>query len=248
MKIGKFNIKNNGRCFIIAEAGINHNGNINIAKQLVDIAVNKKCDAVKFQTFKESEIKGLHNITYDETEEIKEYCDKKGIMFLSTPHSISAIDFLEDLVPAYKIASPHITNDDFIKKVIEKGKPLIASTGSIVTTSRMSSFADVNHLLSITPQDQIALLYCVSKYPCNDFDFERFGNFFYLYDYIPIGFSCHSLNLDYSLQAIKRGACIVEKHITIDKNYECPDNNVSLDPTELEQLVNRIREIEKMRK
>jgi len=230
--------------YIIAEAGINHNGDFEIAKQLVDIAVEAKADAVKFQTFKTTEL-SFKNLTYEEYEKLKVYCDMKNITFLSTPHSLSAIDFLEPLVPAYKIASPFITKRYFVKRVLIKNKPVIFSTGSLKNKNRRATDFEVKQLLSyVNHNKNIALLYCISKYPCYNFDIKEFVEFLETYAIYPIGVSCHSPEIQNSLDAVGAGACIVEKHITIDDSFKCPDKEVSINPEKLKTLVNEIRKIE----
>lgn len=257
IQIGERKIGNNYSCFICAEAGINHNGSIEIAKQLVDVAVDSGCDAVKFQTFKRSKsdfpditmetytkYRDFPNLSYDEFIELKKYCDKQKIIFFSTPHSLSAIDFLAPIVPAYKIASPSITNDYFVRRVKSKGKPIIASTGSINRQNRKATCDEVDHFLSVANNGNLALLYCVSEYPCYNFDDKDFLRFKDRYDSYPIGFSSHSKNIDYSIYAVQLGACIVEQHITLSDEFSCPDKNVSLNPAELKDLVETIRNIE----
>jgi sialic acid synthase SpsE len=241
-------IGDNQPVFIIAEAGINHNGNLTIAKLLVDVAVYAQADAVKFQTFRESELPALKNITYDETVELKKYCDKKGIIFFSTPHSLSAIDFLASFVPAYKIASPHITNDYFVKRVRMKGKPIIASVGSLIRHEGVATTEEVDHFLTVMNNNKnLALLFCISKYPCYYFSDDDFLFFKERYKAYPIGYSSHSKDLSYSLRAVRLGANIIEQHITIDDAVDCPDKSVSLNPEELKSLVDQIRLFEEER-
>jgi len=243
-------------CFIVAELGVNHNGDINVAKQLVDVAVKAGCDAVKFQTFKREKsdfpdismeefqrFRNIPNLSYDEFKEIKKYCDQKKIIFFSTPHSLGAIDFLADLVQVYKIASPNIVRDYFVKRVRVKGKPIIASAGSIIHKTGVATFDEVDHFLTLV-SNNIALLYCVSQYPCYDFDQKSFIEFRDRYDSYPVGFSSHSKDIEYSLQAVELGACIVEQHITLSDDFPCPDKDVSLNPEELSELVRCIRVIE----
>ena len=257
IEIKDIKIGENQPVFIVAEAGINAGDKIDVAKQLVDIAVETKCDAVKFQTFKPvkedfpdvtieffNKYRKFPNLSYEEFVEIKKYCDKKKIIIFSTPHSLSAVDFLAPLVPVYKIASPSITNDYFVRRVKSKGKPIIASTGSISHQTKRATEEEVDHFLSIANNHNLALLYCVSEYPCYNFDEEEFNDFKERYNGYPIGFSCHSKNINYSLRAVQLGACIVEQHITIADDFPCPDKRVSLNPYELEQLVNGIRSIE----
>lgn len=242
VKINNIDINFGEPTFVIGEAGVNHNGHLEIAKRLVDVAKKAKCDAIKFQTFKESEIP-YENLTYPEFEQIKEYCDFKKIMFLSTPHSLTAIDFLAHLVPAYKIASPFITKDYFIKKIRMKGKPIIASTGSITHQRKQATIMEVNHFLHIV-RHAVILLYCVSEYPCYHFDVVNFSNFLERYSKFPVGLSCHYPGIEYSLEAVLAGACIIEKHITLDEDFVCPDKAVSIIPDKLEEMIQEIRMLE----
>jgi len=258
MKIGERKIDRNEPCFIVAEAGISHNGHLEIAKRLVDVAIKANCDAVKFQTFKRTKkdfpdismkmylkYRDYPNLSYEEFVKLKKYCDAKKIMFFSTPHSLSAIDFLAPYVSVYKIASPSLTNDYFVRRVKSKGKPIIASTGSITTQSKRATEEEINHFLSIMNHNKnLALLYCVSEYPCYNFDSRAFLDFINKYSGYPVGFSCHSKDISYSLYAVELGACIIEQHITLDDDFKCPDREVSLNPQELEALVKGIRKFE----
>jgi len=242
MEINGDEIGYNKPCYIIAEAGINHNGDYDIAEELVDIAVRSGANAVKFQTFKETELP-FKNLTYDEFIQIKRYCDSQKITFLSTPHSLSAIDFLTPLVPAFKIASPFITNDYFVKRVKVKGKPIIASMGSVKNDTGIATEDEIKHFLRLA-NTNLAILYCISKYPCYTFNPQAFSDFIDSYNNYPVGFSCHHPGIEYSLEAFKQGACIIEKHITIDKTFKCPDKNVSIDEELLTKLISKIRDME----
>lgn len=257
IQIENIKIEENQPCFIVAEAAINHGGKMDIAKQLVDIAVDTQCDAVKFQTWKRDKKdfpeldmdsykkwRDYPNLSYDEFVELKKYCDKKKIIFFSTPHSLSAVDFLAPIVSVFKIASPSITNDYFVRRVKSKLKPIIASTGSITHNTRRATEDEIDHFLSIANNHNLALLYCVSEYPCYNFDESDFVDFKDRYSGYPIGFSCHSKDISYSVRAVQLGACIVEQHITISDDYSCPDRRVSLNPEELDNLVYAIRKVE----
>ena len=231
--------------YIIAEAGINHNGEYDLAKKFVDIAVNAGADAVKFQTFKYAEL-AFRNLTYEQYEKIKLYCDFKGITFLSTPHSISAIDFLDSIVPAFKIASPHINHKYFLKKIMRKNKPLIISTGSLTNKNKRASDQEIYQLFQyINNYKDVALLYCISKYPCYNFDVDEFTSFRERYSRYPVGISCHSPEIEFSLTAVEAGAYIVEKHITFDKDFDCPDKESSITPEVLTEMIEKIREYER---
>jgi len=238
MEIGK------DKVYIVAEAGINHNGDYGKAKQLVDIAIEAGCNAVKFQTFKKCGKIPYDNISFKETYWIKRYCDNKGITFFSTPYSLRAVDFLEASVPFYKIASAQIVDHPFVKYIANKGKPIIASTGSYQNDRGLAPDDKVEQFVSLVDRKNLVLLHCVSIYPYDNFILKDFEHLKKSYPDIPIGFSSHSKNIDYTIEAVKNGACLVEHHITLDDNFECPDKFVSLNPEELYQLVKRIREIE----
>ena len=243
VKIGKTEVAFGMPTYVIAEAGINHVGRFDVAKQLVNVAVRSRCNAIKFQTFKESEVK-FPNLTYDEFAKLKAYCDSKNITFLSTPHSLSAIDFLAPIVPAFKIASSHMTCDYFVKRVKMKGKPILVSTGNVNHSSKMANKDEITNFLRIVSTN-LVLLFCVSEYPCYNFDVKDFENFMVRYEPHPIGISCHYPDIEFSLQAVQVGACVVEKHITIDDDFDCPDKAVSLNPEKLTQLVREIRILDK---
>lgn len=242
MKIGKRKVGEDQPCFIIAEAGINPNGDYNIACDFVDIAKASGADAIKFQTFKETELP-FKNLTYPEFIQLKDYCDRKNIMFLSTPHSLSAIDFLSNLVPAFKIASPHIINDYFVRRVCFKQKPIIASTGSLKNYGHRASPEEVEHFLRIVNNRNLILLYCESNYPCYSFGKGNFLEFKKMYRHYPVGYSSHSKEIEYSLDAVSLGACVIEQHITLDDDYDCPDKKVSINPNSLYELVKEVRNI-----
>jgi len=254
-------IAENKPCFIIAEAGVNHNGQLILAKELVDAAVNANADAVKFQTFKgedlvtatgemadyqkktvasgETQLEMLKRIAlpYKHFRPLKKYCDQKGIVFLSTPHTEDAFEFLNDLVPAYKIASGDLTNLSFLEKIAKKRKPVILSTG-------MGTLKEVEEAVETIKKfnKKLILLHCTTSYPCSKADVnlkamltlkKEFG--------FLTGYSDHTLGIDVSLMAVKLGAVALEKHFTLDKNMPGPDHKASLEPRELKQMVKRIR-------
>lgn len=239
MKIGKIEVGKGKPVFIVAEAGINHNGDMEIAKQLVDVAIGAGADAVKFQTFKKEDLPELpfKNISYDATLRLSEYCKKKDILFFSTPYSNSAVDLLEPIVPVYKLASAHIVNKEFVQYVNAKKKPIIASVGSMKNPDGLAYFQEINDFLTWVKAQDIILLHCVSKYPYNGFSAKYFTKLMMDYPDIPFGFSSHSKQIGYSLDAVKYGACIIEHHITVDDDFDCPDKEVSIDPDTLKELV-----------
>ena len=253
-------------CFIIAEAGVNHNGDIGLAKKLIDVAKTAGADAVKFQTFKADNVATKYakmaeyqkknigkeenqlamikklELSYAHFAELKKYCNKKDIIFLSTPHSSDAIDFIEPIVPAYKVGSGDLTNLSSLKNKAKKRKPIILSTG-------MSTLGEVEEALKIIRDEgveDIILLHCVSNYPAKIEDInlramETLKQAFKL----PVGFSDHTLGITVPIAAVALGACIIEKHFTLDRNLPGPDHKASLEPNELKEMVKTIRNIEK---
>ena len=266
MRINDRVIGNNAPCFIIGEAGVNHNGDIEIAKKMIDVAKNAGVDAVKFQTFKAENVASKYaemavyqrrntgyeekqldmikkfELNYDDFKILKDYCDRKEIMFLSTPHSPDAIDFLEPLIPIYKIASGDLTNIPFLEKVARKGKPIILSTG-------MATLGEIEEAIWTIEKEgnrEVLLLHCISSYPAKIEDInlrviQTLKEAFKL----PVGFSDHTLSTVIPAAAVALGTCVIEKHFTLDKNMNGPDHKTSLEPDELKEMVGNIREVEK---
>jgi len=251
--IGRHKIGPDHPVFVIAEAGINHNGSLALAKKLVDMAKKTGVDCIKFQTHiteqemihtkikpgnisKKSLWSIIKNCELSENEEIKleRYCKEKKILFLSTPFSISAVNRLEKLnIKAYKIGSGELTNEPFLVKIAKTKKPIILSTG-------MSEIHEIKHAVNLFGKykNPLALLQTTSEYPANYSDInlgviEKFHKLFK----IPIGISDHSLGIYTALGAVAKGACIVEKHITLDKKMPGPDQKISLEEHELTELV-----------
>jgi len=239
--------------FIIAEAGINHNGSFSIAKKMVKSAKEAGANCIKFQThITEKEMirsdirpgkiskKSLWNIikscelTESEEKKIKEYCKKMQILFLSTPFSKDAVDRLERLkVPAYKIGSGELTNIPFLNYVAKKHKPVILSTG-------MSTIREITDAIKLFEMYKVPLvvLQATSSYPAEYKDInlgviEKYEKLFNL----PVGISDHSIGIYTAIGAVAKGACVVEKHFTLDKKMIGPDQRISLEPKELAELV-----------
>ncbi|RJR26631.1 N-acetylneuraminate synthase [candidate division WWE3 bacterium] len=252
--------------FIIAEAGVNHNGDIKLAKKLIDAAKSAGADAVKFQTFKaesgvskiaqkaeyqkqttgadESQLKMVKRLelSFCDFKKLKKYCEEKEILFLSTPFDLDSIDFLESLdMSIYKVPSGEITNLTYLIKIARTGKPVIMSTG-------MSDLDEVGSALDVLRDNgagTITLLHCNTQYPTPFEDAnikamltlkERFG--------VAVGYSDHTLGIEAPIAAVALGATVIEKHFTLDKNMEGPDHKASLDPQELKAMVTSIRNIE----
>ena len=220
---------------IIAEGGLNHNGDIELAKKLVNVAKWSGANAVKFQTFAEEGHK-YPNITLDETIEVKEYCDKIGIMFLSSPHDYKAIDFLDDLVPIYKIASPFIVDEKFIRGIASKKKPVLMSTGSIIHKNGMATIKEIEYALSLLKGLDITLLHCISHYPCSDRQIHRIVDLRNRFE-LPVGISDHTKEM--KLPRLP----VIEKHIMLE-NVKCVDEDVSLTPSQFKQMVEYLRRCE----
>ncbi len=252
------------KTFIIAEAGVNHNGSTDIAKKLIDQAVNAGCDCVKFQNFiaenlasKNAQKANYQNLTTDAEEsqlemlkklelskemtiELQNYCREKGIMFLSTPFDLESIDFLVSLnLPVLKIPSGEITNLPYLRKINSYKKDVILSTG-------MSNIDEIQSALDILADCNVTLLHCTTEYPCPYEDVnlkaiqtmkEHFG--------VEVGYSDHTEGIEIPIAAVAMGATIIEKHFTLDKNMDGPDHKASLEPQELKQMVQSIRNIEK---
>ncbi|MCR4316797.1 MAG: N-acetylneuraminate synthase [Planctomycetes bacterium] len=253
------------KVFIIAEAGVNHNGDVAIARKLVDAAVKANADAVKFQTFvteelivpdapkagyqiettgaSESQFQMLKKLelSKDAHFELKSYCDTIGIEFMSTPFHESAADLLEEVgVRRYKIASSEITNLPLLRYVARKGKPIIMSTGM----ATIAEVEDAVRAIRKVGDNAVSLMHCVSCYPSKpeDANLQVIRTLAYAFG-LPVGFSDHSEGIELSLAAVCFGATIIEKHFTLDKTMDGPDHRASLSPDELHGLVRCIRNI-----
>lgn len=265
IKIGKFTISEQSPVFIIAEAGVNHNGDIELAKQLIDVAVASGADAVKFQSFITEELilDNVEKATYQkETTEksesqfsmlkklefavskmktLKDICEEKGILFLTTPFDEKSLELLDELeLEAYKISSTDTTNIGFIRKVAAKGKPIIISTGMCYMQEvelALKAASEIN-------KDTI-ILQCTSNYPVKpkEVHLNVINTFKEKFEMI-VGFSDHTPSIGASPYAVAMGAKVVEKHFTLDKDMEGPDHRASLDPEELKAYVDEIRTVE----
>jgi N-acetylneuraminate synthase len=253
-------------CFIIAEAGVNHDGSLKRARQLIDVAVRAGADAVKFQTFKaellttleapkadyqlrttdpgESQYEMLQRLelTPKMHRELKAYCDSKGILFMSSPFDEGGADFLAKLgVPAFKIPSGEITNLPLLAHVAGKGKPMIVSTG-------MAKLSEVEAAVCTVKQagnQELVLLHCVSNYPADPADVNlRAMHTLAAAFNVPVGYSDHTLGIQVPLAAVALGACVIEKHFTLDRSLPGPDHGTSLEPEEMVEMVEGIRIVE----
>lgn len=253
--------------FIIAEAGVNHNGDINLAKKLIDKAAEAGVDAVKFQTWKtellvtkeakqaayqisntkkeESQFEMLKRLelSYNEFSELKNYCDSKKILFLSTPDEIESANFLIELQDIFKIGSGELTNKPFLKHIGSLKKQIILSTG-------MGHLEEIEDALNVlikagTQKEDITVLHANTQYPTPMEDVnlkamltigKELG--------VKIGYSDHTLGIEVPIAAVAMGAKVIEKHFTLDKTMKGPDHKASLDPIELTEMVKAIRNIE----
>ena len=254
--------------FIIAEIGINHNGDINLAKQLVNKAKECGADCVKFQTFKaervvtdnapkakyqlkttdprESQIDMLKNLEMppESDKEIMNYCREKDIIFLSTPYNVEDVDFLDELgVPAFKLSSMHIAEPYFIQYVAKKGKPIILSTGM----ATLGEVDEAARTLRETGNNQFIFLQCTTNYPSGleNANLLTIPTMRDAFDAL-IGYSDHTQDDIACIVSVALGAKVIEKHFTLDKNLPGPDQSSSADPEELACLIRNIRNAEKV--
>lgn len=261
--------ENMKKVLIIAEAGVNHNGSIELAKKLVEEAMKSGADYVKFQTSEkpesvvsrfakmadyqkknigkdESQLEMVKRIalTYSDFENIKSYCDTIGMNFISTPFDLNTVDFLSNLGMDYmKIPSGEITNLPYLRKIAKKGIPVIMSTG-------MCTLGEVETALNILEQnglndDMISLLHCNTEYPTPyvDVNLKAMLSMKDCFG-LRVGYSDHTQGIEVPIAAVALGAEIIEKHFTIDKSLPGPDHIASLEPDELTQMVSAIRHIE----
>ena len=237
--------------YIIAEAGINHNGNIKTAYDLVDVAKSNGADAVKFQTYNTKKRVGNINkkiyeilkkceLSFSDFEKISNYCKLKKITFFSTPFDEESVDFLEHLkVPLYKIASFDISNYQLINKIIKTKKPTIASTG-------MASLSEIKKIYKLFRMKSVnfAILHCVSAYPNNEKS-SYLSNISLLQRKFrsPIGISDHTNGIKIPIYGTVLGAKIIEKHIKINHTHNCVDSKVSITGKQLKTLRNEVDKI-----
>jgi N,N'-diacetyllegionaminate synthase len=252
--------------FIIAEAGVNHDGDVNVAKHLIDVAANAGADAVKFQTFDvqalvtdnapkagyqreaadstESQAEMLHRLalSHDEFISLKKYCANKGIMFLSTPFEEGSADFLEQLgMEIFKIPSGEITNIPLLRHIAAMGKPMIVSTGMADQDEVATAVEEIQKAGS----PPLTLLHCVSAYPADpkDVNLRAMATLAETFE-VPVGFSDHTMGTEVALAAVAMGASVIEKHFTLDRSRPGPDHKASMEPEELRALVRGVRIVE----
>lgn len=267
VRIGDRLIGHGQPVFIVAEAGVNHNGQVDLGKKLIDLAKVSGADAVKFQTFKtekviteyaekadyqklatgsdESQFEMIKELelTHEEFMELFNHAKKKNIIFLSSPFDKDSVDLLDNLgVPAFKVASGEITNFPLLRYIAGKKKPIILSTGM----STIEEIEDAVNTLRKSGAKDVVLLHCVTSYPARIEDANlrtivTLRNKFKL----PVGFSDHTLSIAVPVAAATLGAVLIEKHFTLDKNLPGPDHRASLEPDQLREMIAAIRDVEK---
>ena len=255
-----------GRTLIIAEAGVNHNGSLEMAKRLVDKAKECGADIVKFQTAKldslvsksaqmadyqkknigveESQKEMLSKLllSFDEFLELADYCKSVGITFLSTPFDIESIHFLDDLQDIWKIPSGEITNYPYLVEIARTVKKVILSTGM----AEMDEIGAAIKVLEENGTKDITILHCTTEYPASieDVNLRVMETLKTAFGY-PVGYSDHTQGIEVDLAAVAMGATVIEKHFTLDRTLPGPDHKASLEPSELKAMVDGIRKIEK---
>ena len=243
----------NNKTFIIAEAGVNHNGDINIAKKLIEKAAEAGVDAVKFQSFKADKLvsknakKAEYQIqntgNYEDHLELIEHCKKNEILFLSSAFDLECIELLIGLnIPLFKVPSGEIDNVPYLRKIAESGKKVIISTG-------MCNMEDIEFAINVIKNSgakDITILHCNTEYPTpmEDVNLKAMLEIEEVFK-LPIGYSDHTLGIEVPIAAVALGATVIEKHFTLDRNMEGPDHIASLEPNELKDMVKSIRNIEK---
>ncbi|WP_438426156.1 N-acetylneuraminate synthase [Aquimarina macrocephali] len=257
------------RVLIIAEAGVNHNGDIKLAKKLIDAAAIAGVDYVKFQTFNSKKLvsKNAQKATYQKENtgnasesqlamlqklelskdmhlELIQYCNSKNIKFLSTGFDLESIDFLNELnIDVFKVPSGEITNLPYLRKIGSLGKPIIISTG-------MADLKEIEEAVHVVVGagasiSSITILHCNTEYPTpmHDVNLRAMNTIKETFN-VPIGYSDHTLGIEIPVAAVALGATVIEKHFTLDKTMEGPDHKASLEPQELKAMVTAIRNIE----
>ncbi len=257
------------KTFIIAEAGVNHNGSFKTATDMIDVAKEAGADAVKFQTWKtellmtksarlanyqknivsefenQYEMAKILELTYVEFRRLKKYCDKKRILFLSTPDEFKSAKFLYDLQDIFKIGSGEITNLPFLSYIGSFKKQIILSTGM----SKLQEIRDAVDILisSGTKKKYITVLHCTSEYPApiGEINLNAMQT---IRDSlkIKVGYSDHSLGIEVPIAAVALGASVIEKHFTLDRSMSGPDHKASIEPNELRGMIKSIRIVEKI--
>lgn len=255
------------KVFIIAEAGVNHNGSIELAKKLIEKGAEAGVDAVKFQSFKANKLVTVNaekadyqvanigkndenqyvmlkklELDYDKHQELMDYAKSKGVMFLSSAFDLESIDLLVDLdLSVFKIPSGEITNLPYLRKIAQTNKPVILSTG-------MATLGEIEAALEVLKNNgttDVTILHCNTEYPTpmSDVNLTAMNTMKDAFK-VKVGYSDHTLGIEIPIAAVALGALVIEKHFTLDKTMEGPDHKASLEPDELKQMVKSIRNIE----
>lgn len=256
------------KTLIIAEIGVNHNGSIDLAKQMIEVAKGCGADIVKFQTFNvdaitsksaemaqyqkenlgeeksQKEMLSSLALSHSDFKELAECCKKIGIKFLSTPFDIESVRFLNNLQDMWKIPSGEITNYPYLVEIARTKKKIILSTG-------MSTIEEVDDALKVLRENgagDVVLLHCTTDYPApiDTVNLEAMLALRERFD-CPVGYSDHTKGIEVSIAAVAMGATVIEKHLTLDKTMSGPDHKASLEPNELKELIVAIRNVEKAR-
>ena len=256
------------RCYLIAEIGVNHNGDMQLAREMISAAKDAGADAVKFQTFTAEALvtQGTPKVGYQESttapeqshfdmikslelgreqhQELNIYCHSKNIAFLSTPYDVASVDFLEELgVAQYKVASADLVDLTLHERLAQTGKPVILSVG-------MASLGEVEQALAVYRRqnhNDLILLHCVSNYPCSPESLNlRVMQTLQQAFQLPVGYSDHSVGLEAAVLSIALGARLIEKHFTLDKSLPGPDHKASSTPAEFSALARAVRKAERM--
>jgi len=260
MKIGAYEIGPDNPVFIMAEIGINHNGDLEIAKKLIAAAKQAGCNAVKFQkrtidvVYTQEELAAPRETPFGKTngdlkrglefspeayQEIDRYCKEQDIIWSASPWDEASVDFLERFnVPYYKVAAAGLTDAGLLKKINSMGKPVILSTG-------MSELSEIDKAVRYIDKDNLLIMHCVSQYPATPENInlramqtlrERYG--------VPVGYSGHELDTVISAVAVGMGACAVERHFTLDRKMWGSDQKASIEPDEMTEMIKNIRMVE----
>ncbi len=263
------------RCQIIAEAGVNHNGSVDLALRLIDAAVAAGVDVVKFQTFlpeqlvtadapkaeyqiantgdgaqSQRQMLGQLALPLDHYARLKDHCDQAGIEFLSTPFDFESADCIEPLVRRFKIPSGEVTNLPFLEYLSAKAKPLILSTGMSTLAEVAAAVEAIQSCQRQLAQSEapLTLLHCCNNYPCSyeDVNLQAMATLRSVFG-VPVGYSDHTLGIEVPIAAVAMGAEIIEKHFTLDPDMPGPDHRASLSPRQLKEMVIAIRNCERAR-
>lgn len=260
VKLGQIEVGPGQPCYVVAEIGINHNGSLETAKRLIDAAVAARCQAVKFQKRTvdvvytpedlarprenvfgptNGDLKRGLEFGREEYDEIDRYCKEQGIAWFASCWDEASVDFIEAYdPPCYKVASASLTDDGLLQKLKSTGRPVILSTG-------LSNEAQIRHAVELLGQEQLVVLHCVGVYPAKpEFLNLRCIETLRSWFSCPIGYSGHEVGLASSLAAVTLGACVLERHLTLDRSLWGSDQSASVEPGGLTRLVKDLRAIE----